>query len=57
MTQTLADQWREILAHLAKLRDAREPNNRAPRRHDKHQTSPVVRAYANAAQHRRQYKG
>jgi hypothetical protein len=54
---TMAEQWKQILAHLAKLRDAREPNNHAPRRHDKHQMSPVVRAYANAAQHRRQHKG
>jgi hypothetical protein len=54
----MADQWKQILAHLSKLREAADgaPRHKS-RRHSKHTASPVIRAYANAAQHRWQHKG
>jgi hypothetical protein len=52
---SIVDQWKEILAHLKSLRDAREPKDHRPRR-EKHTVSRVVNAYA-AHMHRRQHKG
>jgi hypothetical protein len=53
----MAEQWREILKHLASLRDAKSdaPRHRA-RRHS-HKPSPVVQTFARAEMRRRQHKG
>jgi hypothetical protein len=54
---TMAEQWREILAHFASLRDATQPRL-TPRRPAQHKPSPIIKTYADAAMKRRQcHKG
>jgi hypothetical protein len=58
--QTLAEQWKEILAHLKSLRAEKDaPDYRKRRRHREQGPSQVVNAYANAEirRHKNQHRG
>lgn len=55
---TLPQQWSLLLDHLAALSNpspARAPKH-APQR-EPHTLSPIIRKYADAKRHRRQFKG
>jgi hypothetical protein len=56
--QTLAEQWKEILAHLKRLKDAKDaPDYRDRRKHRQHGVPAIVQTFARAEMRRRQHKG
>jgi hypothetical protein len=53
--QTLAEQWKEILAHLKRLQAEKDaPDYRKRRRHREQGPSQIVNAYARSETRRRQ---